>query len=241
MPPSSLKLKYRRALLKLSGEALAGAKGFGISSKMLAQVSKELKEAAASGAQLGAVIGGGNIFRGLAAKELGIERVTCDFMGMLSTCVNALALQDVLEKSGLPTRVMSAIAMSDVAEPYIRRRALRHLNKGRLVIFAGGTGSPYFTTDTAASLRAMEINADVLLKATKVDGVFDKDPAAHQDSKKFKAIGYMDILKKRLKVMDSTAVSLCMDNKMPLITFNIKRRGNLLKALCGQAVGTSID
>ena len=232
---------YRRVLLKLSGEALSGKKGFGISPLILHQVAKELKSVQDAGVQLGVVIGGGNIFRGLSASEQGMERVNCDFMGMLATCINALALQDVLEQQNVPTRVMTAIDMSDVAEPYIRRRALRHLNKGRLVIFAGGTGNPYFTTDTAASLRAMEINAQVLLKATKVDGVFDKDPKIHRNSKKFESIGYMDILKKGLKVMDSTAVSLCMDNKMPLIAFNLNEKGNLFKIICGQKIGTNID
>ena len=232
---------YRRVLLKLSGEALSGKKGFGISPRILRQVAKELKSVKDAGVQLGVVIGGGNIFRGLSASEQGMERVNCDFMGMLATCINALALQDVLEQQNVPTRVMTAIDMSDVAEPYIRRRALRHLNKGRLVIFAGGTGNPYFTTDTAASLRAMEINAQVLLKATKVDGVFDKDPKVHKNSKKFESIGYMDILKKGLKVMDSTAVSLCMENKMPLITFNLNEKGNLFKIICGQKIGTNID
>lgn len=239
--PTKKKPIYHRVLLKISGEALSGAKGFGINPATLRQVAKELKAVKDAGVQLGVVIGGGNIFRGLSASEQGMERVSCDFMGMLATCINALALQDVLEQQKVPTRVMTAIEMSDVAEPYIRRRALRHLDKGRLVIFSGGTGNPYFTTDTAASLRAMEINAEVLLKATKVDGVFDKDPKIHRNSKKFKTIGYMDVLKKRLKVMDSTAVSLCMDNKMPLITFNLKEKGNLLKVVCGRKIGTTID
>ena len=237
---TTLKPVYRRVLLKVSGEALAGEKIQGIDPSTLRQIALELKTARNAGVQIGLVIGGGNIFRGLSASEYGMERVNCDFMGMLATCINALALQDVLEQIGVSTRVMTAIDMSDVAEPYIRRRALRHLEKGRLLIFAGGTGNPYFTTDTAASLRAMEINADVLLKATKVDGVFNKDPKVHKDSKKFQTIGYMDILKKRLKIMDSTAVSLCMDNKMPLIAFNLKEKGNLFKVICGKKIGTSI-
>lgn len=232
---------YRRVLLKISGEALSGDKGFGISLPVLRQVAEELKTVTDAGVQMGVVIGGGNIFRGLTAAAQGMERSSSDFMGMLATCINALALQDVLEQQGLPTRVMTAIDMADVAEPYIRRRALRHLEKGRLVIFSSGTGNPYFTTDTAASLRAMEINAEMLLKATKVDGVFDKDPETHTVAKKFETIGYMDVLKKRLKVMDSTAVSLCMDNKMPLIAFNLTEKGNLFKVICGEKIGTTID
>ena len=232
---------YRRVLLKISGEALAGGTDFGIHLPVLRQIAEELKTVTDAGVRLGVVIGGGNIFRGLAAAAQGMERSSSDFMGMLATCINALALQDVLEQQGLPTRVMTAIDMADVAEPYIRRRALRHLEKGRLVIFSGGTGNPYFTTDTAASLRAMEMSAEVLLKATKVDGVFDKDPKTHTVAKKFKTIGYMDVLKKRLKVMDSTAVSLCMDNKMPLIAFSLKEKGNLFKVVCGEKIGTTID
>ena len=232
---------YKRILLKISGEVLAGDKGFGLSNPALKQVSEDLKAVKGLGVQIGVVIGGGNIFRGLQAKELSMDRVTCDFMGMLATCINALALQDILEQKGIPTRVMTAIEMSDMAELYIRRRALRHLEKGRLVIFSAGTGNPYFTTDTAASLRAMEINADVLLKATKVDGVFDKDPIKVPKTKKFDKISYIDILNKKLKVMDSTAISLCMDNKMPLIAFNLKQKGNLKKVVCGKKIGTLIN
>ena len=231
---------YKRILLKISGEVLAGSEKSGLNHSTLRQVAEDLKAVKALNVQVGVVIGGGNIFRGLQSVELGMDRVTCDFMGMLATCINALALQDTLEREGLPTRVMTAVEMSDVAEPYIRRRALRHLEKGRLVIFSAGTGNPYFTTDTAASLRAMEINADVLLKATKVDGVYDQDPAKASGTKKYDNIRYIDILQKRLKVMDSTAVSLCMDNKMPLITFNLKKKGNLVKVVCGQKIGTRI-
>ena len=233
---------YRRILLKVSGEFLAGEKGFGVSPSALRHVALELKAARAAGVQIGVVIGGGNIFRGLSSAETGMERVTCDFMGMLATCINGLALQDVLEREGISVRVMTALDMPVTAEPYIRRRALRHLDKGRLLVFAGGTGNPYFTTDTAAALRAMEIRAEVLLKATKTDGVFDKDPEIHKDSKKFESINYLDVLKRGLKILDSTAVSLCMDNKMPLIVFNLKERGNLIKALCGdKKIGTAID
>ena len=232
---------YKRILLKISGEILAGPEKSGLSHSILKQVAEDLKAIKALNVQVGVVIGGGNIFRGLQSVELGMDRVTCDFMGMLATCINALALQDTLEREGLPTRVMTAVEMSDVAEPYIRRRALRHLEKGRVVIFSAGTGNPYFTTDTAASLRAMEIGADVLLKATKVDGVYDRDPVKEPRTKKYDSIRYIDILQKRLKVMDSTAVSLCMDNKMPLIAFNLKKKGNLIKVVCGQKIGTRVS
>lgn len=233
---------YKRILLKISGEALSGEKSFGIDTQVLKQVAEEIKDIKKLGIEIGVVIGGGNIFRGLSAKEQGMDRVSCDFMGMLATCINAIALQDVLEKQcEVETRVMTAIEMADVAEPYIRRRALRHLNKGRVVIFSGGTGNPYFTTDTAASLRAMEIEAEVLLKATKVNGVYDKDPETYSDSKQFDKISYIDVLSKGLKVMDSTSVSLCMDNKMPLIAFNLKTKGNLVKVICGEKIGTIIN
>ena len=231
---------YKRILLKISGEVLAGSEKSGLSHSVLKQVAEDLKAVKALNVQVGVVIGGGNIFRGLQSAELGMDRVTCDFMGMLATCINALALQDILEREGLPTRVMTAVEMSDVAESYIRRRAIRHLEKGRVVIFSAGTGNPYFTTDTAASLRAMEINADVLLKATKVDGVYDRDPVKVSGTKKYDSIRYIDILQRRLKVMDSTAISLCMDNKMPLVTFNLKEKGNLVKVVCGQKIGTRI-
>lgn len=232
---------YKRILLKISGEALAGDKGFGISGNILRQVATDLKTAKSLGVQMAIVIGGGNIFRGLSAAEEGMDRVGCDYMGMLATCINALALQDVLEQQGVSTRVMSAIELSDIAEPYIRRRAIRHLEKDRLLIFSGGTGNPYFTTDTAAALRAMEINAEILLKATRVDGVFDKDPEKNKDSKKFDSISYIDILQKELKIMDSAAISLCMDNNLSLITFNLKKSGNLPRILCGEKIGTTIN
>ncbi len=235
------KFIYKRILLKVSGEALAGDKGFGINGQTLRQVASDLKEAKSLGIQIAVVIGGGNIFRGLSSSEEGMDRVNCDYMGMLATCINALALQDVLEQQGVSTRVMSAIELSDIAEPYIRRRALRHLEKERLLIFSGGTGNPYFTTDTAAALRAMEIEADVLLKATKVDGVFDKDPEKDKTSKKFAQISYIDVLQKELKIMDSAAISLCMDNNLTLIAFNLKQRGNLVKVVCGEKIGTIIN
>ena len=232
---------YKRILLKISGEILAGEKGFGLNDSVLKQVAEDLRAVKGLNVQIGVVIGGGNIFRGRQGEKWSMDRVTCDFMGMLATCINALALQDILEQKGLPTRVMTAIEMSDVAESYIRRRALRHLEKGRVVIFSAGTGNPYFTTDTAASLRAMEIKAEVLLKATKVDGIFDEDPIKVPKTKKFDKISYIDILNKKLKIMDSTAVSLCMDNKMPLIAFNLKKKGNLVKVVCGKKIGTRID
>lgn len=232
---------YKRILLKISGEALAGNQGFGIDEAVLNQVALELKEAQSLGVQVAIVIGGGNIFRGLSASEKGMDRVSSDHMGMLATCINALALQDILEQKGASTRVMSAIELSDMAEPYIRRRALRHLDKGRLLIFSGGTGNPYFTTDTAASLRAMEIGADVLLKATKVDGVFDQDPEKNPNSKKFDKISYIHVLQKELKIMDSTAISLCMDNGLTLVAFNLKQKGNLVRVLKGEQIGTTIN
>ena len=232
---------YKRILVKISGEALAGDKGFGINGQTIRQVAADLKETKSLGIQIAVVIGGGNIFRGLSSSEEGMDRVNCDYMGMLATCINALALQDVLEQQGVSTRVMSAIELSDIAEPYIRRRAIRHLEKERLLIFSGGTGNPYFTTDTAAALRAMEIEADVLLKATKVDGVFDKDPEKDKTSKKFHKISYIDILQKELKIMDSAAISLCMDNKLPLIAFNLKKSGNLVRVVCGEKIGTIIN
>ena len=220
---------------------LAGEQGFGISPLVLKQVAEDLKKLVDLGVQIALVIGGGNIFRGLTASKEGMDRVSSDHMGMLATCINALALQNVLEQNRVVTRVLSAIEISDMAEPYIYRRALRHLEKKRLLIFSGGTGNPYFSTDTAAALRAMEIKADVLLKATKVDGVFDKDPAKNKNSKKFKQISYIDILKKDLKIMDGTAVSLCRDNNMPLVAFNLKKKGNLVRVVCGESIGTLIQ
>jgi uridylate kinase len=231
---------YKRILLKLSGEALAGAQGSGINTAVLNQIAQDVKIAHETGVQIGLVIGGGNIFRGVAASAQGMDRASSDYMGMLATCINALALQDALEKAKVPTRVQSAIEMAEIAEPYIRRKAIRHLEKGRIVIFAAGTGNPFFTTDTAASLRAMEINAEVLMKATKVDGIYDKDPTKHADAKKYDKISYIDVLKQGLQVMDSTAISLCMDNKLPIMTFDLAKPGNILKAICGDKIGTLV-
>ena len=231
---------YRRILLKLSGEMLAGPKKTGIDTETLRAIALDVKTAFDTGVQIGLVIGGGNIFRGVAASAMGMDRASSDYMGMLATCINSLALQDALEKANVPTRVQSAIEMAEIAEPYIRRRAIRHLEKGRLVIFAAGTGNPYFTTDTAASLRAMEINAEVLMKATKVDAIYDKDPTKHADAKKYDRISYIEVLKQGLQVMDSTAISLCMDNKLPILTFDLAKPGNILKAVLGENVGTIV-
>ena len=232
--------KYKRVLLKLSGEALIGEKAFGIDPKVVHYISDELKEVYDSGVQVAIVIGGGNIFRGLEASAEGMERTTADYMGMLATVLNALALQNGLERAGIPTRVQSAIVMQQLAEPYIRRRAVRHLEKGRFVIFAAGTGNPYFTTDTAAALRSVEIEAEVIIKATKVDGVYSGDPARDPKAKKFTEISYMDVLKKRLRIMDSTAISLCMDNKLPIIVYNLTGKGNIRKVLQGRKIGTLV-
>jgi uridylate kinase len=231
---------YKRILLKLSGEALAGKAGSGINTSVIQQIAEDVASAHKQGIQIGLVIGGGNIFRGIAASAEGMDRASSDYMGMLATVINALALQDALEKLGVPTRVQSAIAMAEIAEPYIRRRAMRHLEKGRLVIFGAGTGNPYFTTDTAASLRAMEINAQVLMKATKVDGIYDKDPVKNPGAKKFDKISYIDVLNRGLQVMDSTAISLCMDNKLPILTFDLSKRGNILRAVMGESIGTLV-
>ena len=232
--------KYKRVLLKLSGEALIGEKAFGIDPKVVHYIADELKEVYDSGVQVAIVIGGGNIFRGLEASAEGMERTTADYMGMLATVLNALALQNGLERAGIPTRVQSAIVMQQLAEPYIRRRAVRHLEKGRFVIFAAGTGNPYFTTDTAAALRSVEIEAEVIIKATKVDGVYSGDPARDPKAKKFTEISYMDVLKKRLRIMDSTAISLCMDNKLPIIVYNLTGKGNIRKVLEGKKIGTLV-
>ncbi|MES3037857.1 MAG: UMP kinase [Bdellovibrionota bacterium] len=232
---------YKRVLLKLSGEALAGKQGTGINTTVLKQIAQDVALAHKAGVEIGLVIGGGNIFRGVAASAEGMDRSSSDYMGMLATMINSLALQDALEKEGVPTRVQSAIAMSEIAEPYIRRRAVRHLEKGRLVIFGAGTGNPYFTTDTAASLRAMEINAQVIMKATKVDGIYDKDPTKHSDAVKFDTISYIDVLNRGLQVMDSTAISLCMDNKLPILTFSLTEQGNILKAVQGVKIGTLVQ
>lgn len=233
--------KYKRVLLKLSGEALAGEANYGINPQIIGQIAKDVAEAASTGIELGIVIGGGNIFRGVAASAQGMDRASSDYMGMLATVMNAVALQDAFEKLNLATRVQTAIGMAEIAEPYIRRKAMRHLEKGRVVIFAAGTGNPYFTTDTAASLRAMEINAEVILKATKVDGIYDKDPRQHKDAKLFRELKYMDVLNKGLKVMDSTAISLCMDNNLPIITFNLTVPGNIAKVIAGEPIGTIVS
>lgn len=236
----STKPVYQRILLKLSGEALAGQQGTGINTSVIQQIAADVAEVHRTGVQIGLVIGGGNIFRGIAASAEGMDRASSDYMGMLATVINSIALQDALEKEGVPTRVQSAIAMAEIAEPYIRRRAVRHLEKNRVVIFGAGTGNPYFTTDTAAALRAMEINAQVLMKATKVDGIYDKDPVKHKDAKKYDKISYIDVLSKGLQVMDSTAISLCMDNKLPILTFDLAKRGNILRAVQGNNIGTVV-
>ncbi len=233
-------LKYRRVLLKLSGEALMGEKGFGIDPEVITVIAEQIKEVKEMGVEIAIVVGGGNIFRGLAATASGIDRATGDQMGMLSTVINALALQDRLEKLGVFTRVMSALRMEAIAEPYIRRRAIRHLEKGRTVILAAGTGHPFFTTDTAAALRATEIGADVILKATKVDGVFDADPMKDKGAKMYDRLTYLEVLSQGLKVMDSTAASLCMDNSLPIIVFNLNQRGNLKRAVLGEKIGTIV-
>ncbi len=232
--------KYRRILLKLSGEALGGDTGVGICPVAAHDMACQIQEVRELGVQVVVVIGGGNIFRGLPASERGIERATGDYMGMLATVINSLALQDALEKLGVATRVQSAITMHQVAEPFIRRRAVRHLEKGRVVIFGAGTGNPYFSTDTAAALRANEIGAEVILKATKVDGIYDSDPKKHPEAKRFTHIGYLEALQKQLKVMDSTAFSMCMDNKMPIIVFDLFKPHNLRRVVLGEKVGTLV-
>jgi uridylate kinase len=233
--------QYKRVLLKLSGEALMGDQGFGISSQVIKYVAEEIRSVFDLGVQIAIVVGGGNIFRGIAATSYGMDRTSADHMGMLATVINSLALQDALEKKGIATRIQSAISMHEVAEPYILRRAVRHLDKGRVVIFAAGTGNPYFTTDTAAVLRAQEIHAEILLKATKVDGLYDSDPVINKDAKFLRRIKYMEVLEKQLKVMDMTAISLAMDNNLPLAIFNLKNKGNIRKVVCGEDIGTRIN
>jgi uridylate kinase len=232
--------RYGKILLKLSGEALMGDQGFGISPDMIKYVAEEVQSVHDLGVQVAIVVGGGNIFRGIAASSYGMDRASADHMGMLATVINSLALQDALEKQGIQTRTQSAISMHEVAEPYILRRAVRHLEKGRVVIFAAGTGNPYFTTDTAAVLRAQEIHAEILLKATKVDGLYDADPVTHPEARFLKDVSYMDVLERQLKVMDMTAISLAMDNKLPLSVFNLNQARNILKVVCGESVGTLI-
>jgi uridylate kinase len=231
---------YRRVLLKLSGEALMGDQAFGIDPAVATQIAREIGEIQELGVQTAVVIGGGNLFRGLAASAKGMDRATADYMGMLATVINALALQDALEHQGVLTRVMSAIEMRAVAEPFIRRRAVRHLEKGRVVVFAAGTGNPYFTTDTAAALRAMEIKADVILKGTKVDGIYTADPMLDRQATKYDDISYLKVLEQGLKVMDATAISLCMDNKLPIVVFNLRTGGNVRRVIMGEPVGTTV-
>jgi uridylate kinase len=235
MPPA-----YQRVLLKLSGEALMGEQQFGIDPAVATQIAKDIHEIQSLGVQTAVVIGGGNLFRGLAASAKGMDRATADYMGMLATVINALALQDALEHNGVPTRVASAIEMRAVAEPFIRRRAVRHLEKGRVVVFAAGTGNPYFTTDTAAALRAMEMKADVIMKGTKVDGIYTADPMLDKTATKFDRISYLQVIDKGLRVMDSTAITLCMDNRLPIIIFNLRTPGNLRRTVMGEEIGSLV-
>jgi uridylate kinase len=231
---------YKRVLLKLSGEALMGAQSYGIDPAVATQIARDVAEIQSLGVETAIVIGGGNIFRGVAASARGMDRATADYMGMLATVINALALQDALEQQGVVTRVVTAIEMREVAEPFIRRRAIRHLEKGRVVVFGAGTGNPYFSTDTAAALRAMEIKADVILKATKVDGIYDADPLVKPGAKRFERISYLQVLEQGLKVMDATAISLCMDNRLPIVVFNLRTPGNFKRAISGEPVGSLV-
>ena len=231
---------YKRILLKLSGEALKGKKDSGIDFEQTALIAEQIHEIQALGVEIAVVIGGGNIFRGVPASKNGIDRVTADYMGMIATMINALALQGALENAGVITRVQTAIEMQKLAEPYVRRKAVRHLEKGRVVIFAGGTGNPYFSTDTAAALRAVEIEAEIVLKATKVDGVYSSDPLTNKKAKRFSSIDYLEVITKRLKVMDSTAISLCMDNNLPIVVFNMAQKGNIRKVIMGENIGTFV-
>jgi uridylate kinase len=233
-------MAYKRILLKLSGEVLAGGAAFGIDSERVRALAEEVAEVVRTGVELGLVVGGGNFFRGVAPAARQMDRVTADHMGMLATVINALALQDALEKQGVPTRVMTAIEMRQVAEPYIRRRAVRHLEKGRAVIFAAGTSNPYFSTDTAATLRALEIRAEIVAKATRVDGVYDKDPLTHPDATLYREISYQDVLARQLGVMDASAVAMCRDNRLPILVFNLNQRGNMMRMSMGESVGTLI-
>jgi uridylate kinase len=234
------KVAYKRILLKISGEALLGKQSAGVDPNVANYIAGEIKSLSVFHIQLGIVIGGGNIFRGIEASAKGMDRTTADYMGMLATVINSLALQSALEERGLPTRVQSSIEMREIAEPFIQRRAVRHLEKGRIVIFAGGTGNPYFSTDTAAALRAVEMKADVIMKATKVDGVYNADPIKDKTAVMFNKISYIDVLTKNLKVMDATAISLCRDNLLPIIIFNLQKKGNIRKAICGQKIGTYV-
>jgi uridylate kinase len=234
------KTPYKRILLKISGEVLTGEGGFGIDPLVIQQIAQEIREVKNLGIEMAIVIGGGNIFRGVAASSKGMDRVSADYMGMLATVLNGIALQDALEKMKVQTRVQTAIEMRELAEPFIRRRAIRHLEKGRVVIFAGGTGNPFFSTDTTASLRAMEIGAEIILKATKVDGIYDSDPMLNKRARRYDELSYLDVLKKQIKVMDATAVSLCMDHKIPIIVFNLKKKGNIKRVVLGEKVGTKV-
>jgi len=233
-------LRYKRVLLKLSGEALMGSASYGIDTETLVRIAEEIKDVVALGCELAIVIGGGNIFRGVGASSSGMDRATADYMGMLGTVMNAMALQDALEKRNVVTRVLSAIEMQQVAEPYIRRRAQRHLEKGRVVIFAAGTGNPFFTTDTAASLRAAEVGAEIMLKATKVDGIYDSDPMKNTNAQRFRELTYIEFLNKGLKVMDATAITLSMDNRLPIVVFDLSTPGNIKRAVCGEEIGTTV-
>ncbi len=232
---------YKRIVLKLSGEALQGKQGYGIDPKVACSIAEQVKEVKELGLEVAIVVGGGNIFRGVAAAAEGADRATADYMGMLATVINGLALQDALEKVGVFTRVQTAIEMQELAEPYIRRRAVRHLEKGRVVVFVGGTGNPYFTADTAAALRAIEIGADVILKATKVDGIYSADPKKDKSARTFNKLAYINVLKKGLKVMDATAISLCMDNELPIVVFNLTKRGNIKRVVLGEKIGTIVS
>jgi uridylate kinase len=240
-PPGQRQLRYRRILLKLSGEALLGDRPYGVDPAFCAFIAQQVAEVNRLGVEIGIVVGGGNIFRGLAAAAKGMDRATGDYIGMLATVMNGLALQDALERAGVPTRVMTAIAMNEVAEPYIRRRAIRHLEKGRVTLFVAGTGNPYFTTDTAAALRAVEVNAEVLLKATKVDGVYDSDPLKNEDARRYARLEYSDLLRDQLKVLDATAVSLCMENDLPIVVFDLNQPDNITRVAAGEPVGTLIS
>jgi uridylate kinase len=241
MPATRKDPVYKRVLLKLSGEALLGEKTFGIDRNFTDYLAGEIKSIHTLGIEIAAVVGGGNIFRGVSDNAHGMDRVSADHMGMLATVINGLAVQDALERAGVFTRVLSAIEMREVAEPFIRRRAIRHMEKGRVAIFAGGTGSPYFSTDTAAALRAMEVKADIILKGTKVDGIYDSDPMKNPKARKFERLRYIDVLKKGLKVMDTTAISLCMDNHLPIIVYNLRVKGNLKRIITGERVGTLVE
>jgi uridylate kinase len=234
------RIQYKRILLKISGEVLTGDGDYGIDPEVICQIAQEIKEVKNLGVEVAIVIGGGNIFRGMAASSKGMDRASADYMGMLATVMNGLALQDALEKIDVYTRVQTAIEMREIAEPYIRRRAMRHLEKGRVVIFAAGTGNPYFTTDTTASLRAMEIGAEAILKGTKVDGIYNADPLLNKRAQKYDELTYLEVLKKQLKIMDATAISLCLDNRIPIIVFNLKKKGNIKRVVLGERVGTKV-